>query len=328
LGASMTGTMVSVIVPVYNVEKLLPRCIQSLLRIDSSLVEVLLIDDGSTDNSGRIIDEVKDSRFRVFHTENHGLSAARNYGIEQACGDWIMFVDSDDWVEADFCSTPLLCAEQSQADLVAFRCKFWKDGNEQRPKRWIRNALNRPSGIVTKETAIEFASVAAWNKLYKRCLFDDIRFPERRICEDIATTHKLIYQAHKIVLIPNILYNKDNRADSISHTRSEKHSRDRFLSWKERYEFLENKNCPVDKQRDGLWKSAIGFLAVTTSNSETDEAVGQAEIVINSIPLVINGLSLKFRIMLSAWKIDKRLFHFICRAFGKKTTLDAPRVGA
>lgn len=317
MGGSMTSTMVSVIVPVYNVEKLLPRCIESLLRIDSSSVEILLIDDGSTDNSGRIIDEVKDSRFRIFHTENHGLSATRNYGIEQARGDWIMFVDSDDWVEADYCSTPLLCAEQSQADLVAFRSRFWKNGKKQNPKRWIRDGLKRPSGIVTKETAVEFASVAAWNKLYKRSLFDDIRYPEGRVCEDIATTHRLIYQAHSIALIPNILYNKDNRADSISHTRSEKHSRDRFLSWKERYEFLENKNCPAGRYRDGLWKSAIGFLAVTASNSETDEAVRQAENVINSIPWVFNDLSLKFWIMLFVWKIDKRLFRFICIAFRK-----------
>ena len=210
--------MISVIVPVYNVEKQLPRCIQSLKRVAGDSVEIILVDDGSTDGSGSIMDAINDPSFRVFHTENHGLSAARNYGIEQARGDWLMFVDSDDWVEPEFCKTPLLNAEKYHADLVAFGVRSWKRGKEIGSSPWrkmskrIKKVLNadtpeRPVGIVTQEDAVQFGGAAVWNKLYRRELFDCVRYPEGRFFEDLATTHKLIYLAQRIVLIPDLLYN-------------------------------------------------------------------------------------------------------------------------
>ena len=98
--------MISVVVSVYNMEKHLRQCLDSLLCQTYPDFELLLIDDGSTDGSGRICDEytVRDARFQAFHTENHGLSAARNYGIEHASGEYLMFVDSDDWVSPEFCA--------------------------------------------------------------------------------------------------------------------------------------------------------------------------------------------------------------------------------
>ena len=91
-------------------------------------VEFILIDDGSTDNSGAIADQYKDPSYRVFHTENHGLSAARNFGIEQARGEWLMFVDSDDWVEPGFCGIPYQAALHYDADLIIFRSFYAKNG--------------------------------------------------------------------------------------------------------------------------------------------------------------------------------------------------------
>ena len=96
--------MISVIVPIYNIEKYLLRCIRSLSSQTNQNVEFILVDDGSTDHSGELVDHINDSRFKIFHTSNRGLSAARNFGIKKASGDWIMFVDGDDYVSPDFCS--------------------------------------------------------------------------------------------------------------------------------------------------------------------------------------------------------------------------------
>lgn len=106
--------MISVIVLIYNLEKELPDCIDSLRRIPGTGedMEFILIDDGSTDSSGRIADHAGDPRFRVFHTENRGYGAAINYGLEQARGEWTMLVDGDDWVEPGFCDIPLKAAQE------------------------------------------------------------------------------------------------------------------------------------------------------------------------------------------------------------------------
>ena len=115
--------LVSVIVPVYNVEPYLHRCIDSLVHQTLKDIEIILIDDGSTDGCGKICDEyaAADTRIRVVHQENAGLCEARNTGIDRAQADYLMFVDSDDWVQAEFCEIPLMLAKEHQADLACFR---------------------------------------------------------------------------------------------------------------------------------------------------------------------------------------------------------------
>lgn len=114
--------MISVIVPIYNVEAYLPKCLDSLAAQTFPDAEFILIDDGSTDRSAEIASAYvgADPRFFVYHTTNHGLSAARNLGIEKARGDWLMFVDPDDYVTPDFCETPYRDALREEADLVIF----------------------------------------------------------------------------------------------------------------------------------------------------------------------------------------------------------------
>ena len=119
----MRRPLLSVIVPVYKVEDVLSRCLDSLCRQSLQNIEILLVDDASPDRCGAICEAYaeKDPRFRVIHhPENRGLSATRNTGIAQASADYLMFVDSDDWVHEDFCKLPYECAEQTGADLVMF----------------------------------------------------------------------------------------------------------------------------------------------------------------------------------------------------------------
>ena len=124
---------VSVIVPVYNVEPYLHRCVDSLTGQTLTDIEIILVDDGSTDGCGRICDEyaAADPRVRVVHQENAGLSEARNAGIDRARADYLMFVDSDDWVEKDYCRIPWEIARSQQADLVMFQFRELRNGGKR-----------------------------------------------------------------------------------------------------------------------------------------------------------------------------------------------------
>ena len=213
--------MVSVIVPIYNVENYVKKCLDSLVAQTLKDVEFILIDDGSIDNSGKIADQYSsDPRFHIFHTENRGLSADRNYGIDQSHGEYLMFVDGDDWVVPDFCRTPYETAIANNADLVIF-----KASDEIREKNSTHKKLtNSITGSIDFYTAFEYGRNVAWNKLYKKELFNNIRYPEGRVYEDIATTYKIEYISTNIVFIEDSLYYHVNRKDSITH----KHTRKNF----------------------------------------------------------------------------------------------------
>lgn len=203
--------MISVIVPIYNVEPYVRQCIESLLAQTGPETEILLIDDGSTDRSGVIAEEYKDGRIRVFHLQNGGLSAARNFGIEHARGEWLMFVDGDDYVLPEFCSAPFDLAQETEADLVAFRYCKYQDGKE--------NPVLFPqwrAGEADWCTAVDTATELAWNKLYRKSLFEGIRYPVGKVYEDIATTYKLIHASRKSVFSDKCLYAYRKRPGSIS----------------------------------------------------------------------------------------------------------------
>ena len=127
--------MISIIVPVYNVESYLRKCLDSILAQTYRDLEILVVDDGSTDGSGAICDEYagKDDRIKVFHTENKGLSCARNLGLDSANGDWIGFVDSDDWIELDMYEVLLRKAEKTGADVV--ECGVYEEHSDETIKR-------------------------------------------------------------------------------------------------------------------------------------------------------------------------------------------------
>ncbi|MBR6115554.1 MAG: glycosyltransferase family 2 protein [Oscillospiraceae bacterium] len=262
---------VSVIVPVYQVEDYLWSCLDSLSAQTQEGIEILLIDDGSTDLSGRICDQYADAdgRFRCFHTENRGLSAARNLGIGQAEGQYLMFADSDDWVEKDFCESALRCARENAADLVIFpRYMHGFAPGKEGP--------TLSQGLVSKEAALEFClngSSAVWRSLYDRTLFENVRFPEGRLYEDIATYYKLIWKAQRIYYLDRKLYHYRYRRASLSHEETHQRNRDYYLmgmqrlsdlhSWgyspakmEERALRLSLRYCRTVEERDDVWMRA------------------------------------------------------------------------
>ncbi len=173
---------ISVIVPVYNTEDYLRQCLDSLSAQTMENIEIIVVDDGSTDRSPKICDEYaeKDPRMIVIHRENGGLSAARNSGLDIAQGEYVLFVDSDDWVEPDFCKVPLDAARQTGADLVIFQRMWHREGEEaELQPPFPETGIADKGKILTKWWDI--VGVISWNKLYRRSLFSNLRFPEGKL---------------------------------------------------------------------------------------------------------------------------------------------------
>ena len=207
--------MISVIVPVYKVEPYLRQCVESVLNQTYRDIEVLLIDDGSPDRCGEICDEYveKDARVRVFHTENRGLSAARNLGLREANGEYIGFVDSDDWIEPDMYEVLLRRIQETGADIGV--CGAWEEYPTTIKELNLKDAVY--SGSESLEALIdEDINDYAWNKLYLIQLFQDALFPRGMNYEDITIMHKVIFRAKKVVVVQSKKYHYRQRPESIT----------------------------------------------------------------------------------------------------------------
>ena len=172
---------ISVIVPVYKVEPYLSRCLDSIINQTYRNLEIILVDDGSPDRCGEICDEYarQDSRIRVIHKANGGLSDARNHGIDVAIGDYIAFVDSDDYIATDMYEKMLARLELDNSDMVV--CNYYRFDEGSAPPK--DGYIQLPDRVLTQDEAFDFYLqiggdyVSAWNKLYKRTIFDDLRYP-------------------------------------------------------------------------------------------------------------------------------------------------------
>lgn len=198
--------MLSVVVPVYNVENTLDRCIQSIVSQSYDAMEILLIDDGSTDSSPRLCDEwaEKDTRISVVHQRNKGLSGARNTGIELAQGQWITFVDSDDQLAPDTYRQIMAEVEQTECDLLEYQARI-DVGSKQ------ESQLTLPDKTYYSYIGYWFDTEAyrhcyAWNKIYRRNLFQSLRYPEGKTFEDVYLLPLLIRKAQSIKTSPKGTY--------------------------------------------------------------------------------------------------------------------------
>ena len=225
--------LVSIIIPVYNVETYLERCLESICRQTYCQLEVLLVNDGSTDASAAIARRYadSDSRFTLYNKENGGLSSARNYGIERADGEFIAFVDSDDYVDENYVEYLLNILEENEADIAVIASrKFW--GNSAGYSR--TEDQDRKSICFNGVEAIadmwyqKHVENSAWGKLYRRALFGEIRYPEGRLYEDLGTTYRLLYKARRVAWSSAELYYYFQREESIMNCRFSKKKLDRL----------------------------------------------------------------------------------------------------
>ncbi|MBO5417834.1 MAG: glycosyltransferase [Clostridia bacterium] len=208
--------LVSIIVPVYNVEQWLPRCVDSLIAQTYKNLEIILVDDGSTNNSGKICDEYaeKDDRIVVIHKENGGLSSARNAGFEVAKGNYISFVDSDDWVMPQFIEKLYNAIIENDCDLA--ECGFAAVSSEVIPETNRNDSFSVVDDCQAMKTHLEdghFRQVV-WNKLYKREIIT-VEFAEGKYHEDVFWTYQIIANCKKLVHITDVLYCYFQREGSI-----------------------------------------------------------------------------------------------------------------
>lgn len=213
----MSQPILSIIVPVYNVQEYLDACINSLLSQTYERIEIILVDDGSTDDSGRICERYAslDPRIRVIHKENGGLSDARNAGIEIAKGEYIGFVDSDDWISTKMYEVLLRNLEVSKADIaVCERVAVYPDRMEDCGGTDSICVLNQEESLDILYANKKYGSYAC-NKLFRKELFKSIRFPKGRLFEDIYIMHELFGLANRVVFIDTGLYFYLQRPNSI-----------------------------------------------------------------------------------------------------------------
>lgn len=214
----MIKKLVSVVIPIYNVEEYLERCLDSIINQTYKNIEIILVNDGSTDNSYEICKkyEKNDSRIKIINKKNGGLSEARNYGIEAACGKYITFVDSDDYVEENYVKCLLECIDKYDADIsiCSYRA-IYDNGTILNQVHDVENYCISPHDALEKVLYQSDFNVSAWAKMYKKELFDNIKFPVGKIFEDAYTTYKLIMKSNKIAVDLKIEYNYMIRSNSI-----------------------------------------------------------------------------------------------------------------
>lgn len=201
--------LITIVVPVYNVAHYVKRCIDSLTEQTYKKLEIIIVDDGSTDDSGRICDNLAkhDKRVVVYHKTNGGLSSARNFGIKKAKGKYICLVDSDDYAKKDFVRKLVFKAEIKNVDIVV--CSY----NDNFLYARMVTGEDAAVHLLTKQENVD---IVAWNKMYRRELFDKIKYPEGENYEDTLTTYKLYAEAKNVAYIGDSLYEYVERDDSIT----------------------------------------------------------------------------------------------------------------
>lgn len=239
----MSNIDISIIVPIYNVEKYLPKCIDSILNQTFKNFELILVNDGSPDRCGAICDRYAglDSRIVVIHKENGGVSSARNAGLDLARGNYIGFVDPDDYIDADMYSTLFNLCENRGADIAV--CKFAREINgeihyNEEEKQIIELDNEHGMDELFKGVLYRFSLC---NKLFKVHCFEGIQFPEGRIHEDLSTTYLLFSKATKIVYQGFKGYIYVRREESILTSCYNEKRLQTFVGWREIIEFIKQK---------------------------------------------------------------------------------------
>lgn len=226
--------LISLVIPVYNVEKYLDKCMASVLNQTYPNFEVILVDDGATDKSGSMCDEYenKDPRVKTFHKKNGGLSDARNFGVEHASGSWIAFIDSDDFVTDDYLEYLYNLIEKYDATIACASAMMPKK------REGIRDQALTASEALEKMCRVDVIGVSACAKLYPRELLLKHPYPVGRLYEDLATTYKLFAECATIALGTKKIYYYIQRSGSISGGELNEKQYEIFTAATEQLEFI------------------------------------------------------------------------------------------
>lgn len=254
----MNEELVSVIVPIYKVEKYLNNCIESIIKQTYKNMQIILIDDGSPDNCGKICDEykLKDARIEVIHKKNGGLSDARNCGIDMARGKYIVFIDSDDYIDKYYIEKLYMAIKKEGVKLA--QCNILRVDDEKNILKKIgyeQNEIKSGKEIIKEQYGVHvIENTVVWNKMYEIELFKDIRFPIGKIHEDEFTTYKILYNLEKVAIINDYLYFYRENENSIMKQNFSIKKLDRIDAYKEKMIFFKT------KEKDIFIKTLIRYI--------------------------------------------------------------------
>lgn len=256
--------LITVVLPIYNVAKWLDTCIQSIVKQTYRNLQIILVDDGSTDESPTICEHwaAKDSRINVVHQQNAGLSAARNTGLRLRKGEYVCFVDSDDYVEHNYVERMLNTARAEQADMVV--CNLRREDEDGNPIKESDPSFETKTFTCRQYMAYALQSnwkhVVAWNKLYRSSIWDNFGYPVGKIHEDEFVFAQLIARCSRITCINDALYHYVQHNSSIMHKKYSIRNLDKIEALCKRFRFLEShgfKNCLLTTIDNILWNFII-----------------------------------------------------------------------
>ena len=302
---------VSIVIPVYNVEQYLKKCLDSAVKQTLQEIEIIAVNDGSIDNSLKILEEYsqRDNRITIITQENQGLSGARNTGIKCAKGEYLLFLDSDDYIEHDMAEVLYKRAIKENADVVICRYKQVDINGNTKYKSGITDTFSKEQHFRRVLAAQSFSM--ACDKLFKRDLFvsNDILFPLGLYHEDVYTTYKLFFYAKSICVEEKYFYNWLVRQGSISKSINEKHIKDFRKILLDTKQFLEDKHC-FNKYESEYTRRALHYLLGLTNRincSQIDD--NNKKILRDKVWNIIKELKLDTNNGLKQIKkIDKQLY--------------------
>ena len=297
---------VSIIVPVYNIENYIRVCVESILAQTYESFELILVDDGSKDNSGILCDEYAaiDSRVKVIHKENGGVSSARNAGLQQAKGEWIMYVDGDDWIDPEMMTEMIAVADRECADLIIGNLRFVCEGNnhwEYEMNDWNDDKKYSLNQYISRVWT-SVCGCMAKKKLYD---IHKLRSPEGiSYCEDFHLAVRICYYSQKVVHINKSYYNYRQQPLSIVHNLNGKTEKDEQWIYQDTIRFFKEQGVYKDYKKVMSWrtlKSAQELLLDPSEHHRFMELFNDGKEFIFSCPFVNK------KIKILAWLITHNL---------------------
>ena len=269
--------LISVIVPVYNVERYLDQCMESIVGQSYPHLEILVVDDGSTDGSGELCDRWagRDERIRVIHQPNGGLSAARNTALDAMTGEWVIMVDSDDVLHHDAASILLEAILREQADIViGDHVIVYDDAAPQWPAG-THDGDNKNAAYSQQDALLavfyqQGLTHSAWARIYRAALFDDIRYPVGKLYEDLAIIYPLLKKCDKIVKIEQVVYGYRQRRNSILGSFSPRRADVLEICEKLEKDTSLNDSQYCDAVRSRLLSAYFNILLLSNQDKSTD----------------------------------------------------------
>lgn len=316
--------LISVIIPVYNAKHYLKKCIESVLAQTYKNIELILVDDGSIDGSQNICDEYMkvDYRIKVIHKKNGGAAAARNTGLDISNGDYIYFVDCDDYIDSHALEIMLNSLNKNNADMVVSDYLFVNESgkiilNEDNTIRWSDCVMSGHQFLAQNCVERQKNASNVWNKLYRRKIFEHLRFEENKLHEDTQLFHLVCAQCKRVAVVGEVLYFYTKRANSIMGNYDYSRGVDVFESYLKRIIYMDKTGEPELQSAIKnvinmffyiafLYSAELGF----DDNNLNSQMKSVRKEVYSFLPIFLKdrSRSMKERIACSIWLLSPRIY--------------------